>query len=171
MLTKEQKEWLNHLSDTEKIDIIPYNPQNKEVFKLIKNDLVKILGKERILLCGSTFLGISGQGEIDLYIPVAKKHFNSYLKKLILYLGKPGSIYEFRRVRFVKFIEGIKIEIFLINKNSKDWTNSRKFENFLRQNPKYLFEYEKLKSKCNGLSVKQYYTAKVEFINKILKKV
>ncbi|MCX6746282.1 MAG: GrpB family protein [Candidatus Parcubacteria bacterium] len=171
MLTTEQKEWLNHLSDTEKISIIPYNPKNKEVFKLIKSDLIKILGKVRISLCGSTFLGISGQGEIDLYIPVAKKHFNSYLDKLKSYIGKPGSIYELRRVRFVKYLNGIKIEIFLINKGSKDWINSRKFENFLKQNPKYLYEYEKLKSKCNGLSVKQYYTVKVIFINKILNKL
>lgn len=171
MLTAGQKKWLNYLSDTEKISIIPYNPKNKEIFKLIKKDLIKILGKIRISLCGSTFLGISGQGEIDLYIPVAKKHFNPYLEKLISYLGKPGSVYEFRRVRFIKFIDGIKIEIFLINKNSNDWINSRKFENFLKHNVKYLVEYEKLKSKCNGSSVRQYYTAKVKFINKILKKV
>ena len=171
MLTTDQKEWLNHLSDTEKIIIIPYNPKNKEVFKLIKNDLIKILGKVRISLCGSTSLGISGQGEIDLYIPAAKKHFNGYLEKLIAYLGKPGSIYDLRRVRFVKFVNGIKIEIFLINKNFRDWTNCCKFINFLKRNPKYLLEYEKIKSKCNGFSVRRYYTAKVKFINKILKKV
>jgi len=171
MLTADQKKWLNHLSDTEKISIIPYNPQNKNVFKLIKKDLINLLGNVQISLRGSTLLGISGQGEIDLYIPVAKKHFNSYLKKLIAYLGKPGSIYELRRVRFVKYLNGIKIEIFLINKNSKDWKYSRKFESFLKYNPKYLLEYEKLKSKCNGFSVRQYYTAKVEFINKILKMV
>jgi len=171
MLTAEQKEWLNHLSNTDKISIIPYNPKNKLIFKQIKQNLIELLGKVQISLRGSTLLGISGQGEIDLYIPVAKKDFNDYLKKLISYLGKPGSIYEFRRVRFVKYIDDIKIEIFLINKNSKDWKYSRKFENFLKRNPKYLLEYEKIKSKCDGFSVRQYYTAKVKFINKILKMV
>lgn len=170
MLTVEQKKWLNHLSDTEKISILPYNPKNREIFKLIKKDLIEIIGKARILLCGSTSLRISGQGEIDLYIPVATKYFADYLNKLTLYLGKPGSVYELRRVRFVRYIEGIKIEIFLINQNSDDWINSRKFENFLRHNPQYLSAYEKLKLQSNGLSVRQYYTAKVKFINKVLKK-
>jgi hypothetical protein len=82
--------------------------------------LIENIGNARISLRGSTFLGISGQGEVDLYIPIAKKYFNNYLAKLIKYLGEPGSIYELRRARFIKYIDGIKIEIFLINKNSKD---------------------------------------------------
>lgn len=90
------------------------------VFNKIKKDLIDNIGNIRVSLRGSTLLGISGQGEVDLYIPVAKKDFNIYLKKLINYLGDPGSIYDLRRVRFVKYIDNIKIEIFLINKNSRD---------------------------------------------------
>jgi len=90
------------------------------VFDKIKKDLIDNIGNVRVSLRGSTLLGISGQGEVDLYIPVAKKNFNSCLKKLTKYLGNPGSVYELRRVRFVKYIDDIKVEIFLINKNSRD---------------------------------------------------
>lgn len=171
MLSSEQKKWLSKLSDIKTISVIPYNPKNRLVFNKIKKDLIDNIGDIRVSLRGSTFLGISGQGEVDLYIPVAKKDFNIYLKKLINYLGDPGSIYDLRRVRFVKYIDNIKIEIFLINKNSRDWINGCKFENFLKHSTKYLDEYERIKKKYDGFSVRQYYTAKIKFINKILNKI
>jgi len=168
MLTAAQKIWLDHLSDTDKISITPYNPKTREVFKIIKSDLLKVLGKTRISHRGSTNLKISGQGEIDLYIPVGKKYFNSYLQKIIKFLGEPGSLYEFKRARFIKYINGVKIEIFLVNQNDSDWKDSVKFEKYLKNNPTALRNYEKLKAKCNGFSVRQYYKIKTEFINKII---
>lgn len=168
MITKEQQIWLDHLSDTTKISIILYNPETRIIFKTIKDNLVKVLGKVRISHRGSTNLKISGQGEIDLYIPVTKKQFNIQLEKLISYLGEPGSLYPLKRVRFIKYINDIKIEIFLINKNDQGWKDSLMFEKYLKSNHKVLSEYEKLKSKCDGFSVKKYYTVKTAFINKIL---
>lgn len=169
MLTKEQEKWLSHLGDENKIDIIPYNPKTKAVFKIIKKDLIKLLGKTRISHRGSTALKISGQGEIDLYIPATKKNFNIYLDKLIKYLGQPGGLYPLERVRFVKYIDGIKIEIFLINKNNSGWKNCIRFERYLKKNPKSLCEYERLKTIIRGVSTRKYYTVKTKFINKILK--
>lgn len=168
MLTKEQKIWIDHLSNTDKISIIPYNPKTKEVFKIIKNDLTKVLGKVRISHRGSTNLKISGQGEIDLYIPVTKNNFDNYLKKLTKHLGRPGSVYPLKRVRFVKYIDDIKIEIFLINRNDSGWRDSVKFEKYLKNNLGALRDYEKLKAGCNGFSVRKYYALKTAFINKIL---
>ncbi len=168
MITKEQQKWLDHLSDKDIIHIIPYDPKTKEVFKIIKAELIKVLGKVRISHRGSTAMRISGQGEIDLYIPVNKKDFNNFVVKLSKYLGRPGSLYELERVRFVKYIDGIKIEIFVINKNSSDWVMGVKFEKYLKNNPKALSEYERLKNKADGFSVKEYYTVKTVFINEIL---
>ena len=136
MLTKEQKKWLNHLDDNNQINNFPYNPRTKIIFNTIKRDLIKILGKVKIYHQGSTNLEISGQGEVDLYIPVAKKDFNEYLEKLIEHFGNPGSVYDLERARFVKYIDNIKIEIFLINKNCEGWKNCIKFENYLKNNPK-----------------------------------
>ncbi|MCX6793396.1 MAG: GrpB family protein [Candidatus Falkowbacteria bacterium] len=168
MINQEQQAWLNHLNDSDHVKIIPYNPSVKEVFQIIKAELIKILGNIRISHRGSTALKISGQGEIDLYIPVSKKDFNITIKKLEKYLGKPGSVYEFVRARFVKYIENTKIEIFVINKNDEGWKASVRFEKYLKNNPRVLKEYERLKIKANGLSTRKYYAIKIAYINKVI---
>jgi len=167
MLTPEQENWISHLSK-EKVKIVPYNPKTKEVFNKIKQEIQEVIGKTKVVHCGSTALGISGQGEVDLYIPVDKIFFGKYLEKLIDYFGKPGSIYPLRRARFVKYVDDIKIEIFLISEETDDWKNSLRFENYLKQYQNALEEYRKLKEECNGLTTQEYYRRKLEFINKIV---
>jgi GrpB-like predicted nucleotidyltransferase (UPF0157 family) len=167
MLTSEQEKWISHLG-TKKVKIVPYDPKTKVIFKKVKKEIQKILGEVEVFHRGATSLGISGQGEIDLYIPVPKSSFAEYLEKLVKHFGKPGSIYPFRRARFVRYVDDIKIEIFLINKDSNDWENGLKFENYLKQNPKALKEYKKLKEDSGGSTLQEYYRKKLEFINKIL---
>ncbi len=168
MITPAQQIWLDHLNDSDSVRVIPYDPRVKPVFKQIKADLITILGNVPVRHKGSSALKISGQGEIDLYLPVATNNFNNYLNKLKTHLGEPGSVYDLRRVRFVKYINDIKIEIFIINKNSVDWKNSIKFEKYLKNNRDALMAYEKLKTDNAGQSTKKYYTKKIEFINEIL---
>lgn len=168
MLTKEQEKWVSHLSNEKIVEILPYNPKTKESFYKIKKEIEIFFGKVEILHCGSTSLGILGQGEVDLYIPVNPQYFNEYLKKLIKYFGPAGSIYPLERARLVKYTDNIKVEIFLINKDGDNWKNSRKFENYLKNNLEMLNEYVKLKEESRGLSVQYYYRKKIEFINKVL---
>ena len=168
MITPEQENWISHLDDTKKIKIISYNPKVKTVFKEMKKEIQKVLGEVKVKHCGATSLGISGQGEIDLYIPVSGNFFNECLEKLIKRFGKVGSVYPLRRARFVKYVDEIKVEIFLINKESDDWKNCVKFENYLKQYPEALGEYKKLKEESEGLTVQEYYRKKLEFINKII---
>lgn len=168
MLTPDQEKWINHLSATDKIKIIPYNPKTKEVFEKVKKEIREVLGAVEISHRGATSLGVSGQGEIDCYIPVAENEFNRYLKTMLAYFGKARSTYPLRRAAFVKYIEEIKIEIFLINEKSDDWINGLKFENYLKNNSVALENYKKLKEGGDGLSVQNYYRRKIEFINDIL---
>lgn len=165
MLTEEQEKWINHLSDERKVEILEYNPKVKDVFEVAKKKILNFLPEMDVLHCGSTALEISGQGEIDLYIPVLEKRFDNYLAKLVAHFGEPGSVYPQKRARFVKYIDGIKIEIFLVNKEADDWKNLIKFENYLRKNKSASREYEKLKQESNGLSVREYYRKKLEFIS------
>ncbi len=46
-----------------------------------------------------------------------------------------------------------------------------KFENYLKEHPQALEEYRKLKELGDGLSTREYYRRKIEFINDILEKV
>lgn len=60
IMTKDQQKWLNHLSDTDKIIIKPFDPKSHEIFKEAKNKVIKALGKVKVLERGASYLTISG---------------------------------------------------------------------------------------------------------------
>ncbi len=170
MLKEDQKKWIDHLSDDSKIKIVPFDPSSQEKFEKIKLLIQSKLGdKMQIEHRGATNLKISGQDEIDVYIPVSLKEFNKHMIPLTELFGEPRSHYVLERARFVTRKDGKHIDIFLINKNSSGWLESLKFENYLKNHPETLEEYKKLKESGNGISVKEYYQRKIEFINDILK--
>jgi len=171
MLTKDQEKWIKSLTrHANKIKIVPYDPKTKEVFGKIKKEIQVALGNVGVFHRGATSLGISGQGEIDCYVPVSENLFDDHVEKMVKYFGPAGSIYPLRRVRFVKYIDGIKIEMFIINEKSFDWINSLKFEEYLKNHDVALEAYKKLKEDCERFSVPEYYRRKTEFINDILAK-
>lgn len=171
MLSKKQKDWLNHLSSEKKINILPFDPRVNEIFLKIKNKIQDNLGRDtRVEHRGASSLGISGQDEIDVYVPVSPSVFNSYIPRMSKIFGEPRSLYPLERVRFSEEMDSKKIDLFLINEEHDDWINGCKFENFLKAHPKDLEKYRKLKEEMNGFTVKDYYTRKNEFINRVLKK-
>ncbi len=170
MITPEQQKWINHLSDKTKIKILPFDPTSEEKFQKIKALIQSRLGKEiPVRHRGSSNLGISGQDEIDVYIPIDPEVFDYLIPPLTKLFGEPKSHYPLERARFKTFEDKKHIDIFLINKKCTDWLNSVKFESHLKTNPKTLVKYEKLKKSCNDLSTREYYKIKTEFINEILK--
>ena len=169
MVTLEQEQWLNHLNDSNSIEIFPYDELAGEKFERIKRLLVSVLGEgQEILHRGSSSLKISGQKEIDIYISVAPIIFNSILPTLEQVFGPPRSHYPLERVCYVAAVDGTKVEIFVINNESIGWFDSIRFETYLQQNPETLNEYRILKIESAGLSTREYYRKKIEFINKIL---
>lgn len=171
MLTLAQEKWIAHLSDETKIKIVPFDPSSVEKFEKIKAKIWSVFGnKINVYHCGATNLGISGQDEIDVYIPVPKQSFNSLITPLADLFGPPASHYPLERARFKTFIDEKHIDVFLINETSSGWINGVKFEKYLRSHPKALESYRVLKEKGNGLSTREYYRRKIEFINDILAK-
>lgn len=169
MLTPKQREWINHLSDEEKVRIFPYNPDSPKKFLRLKEKIQKGLDIEvDIIHKGASGMKISGQGELDVYIPVEKGLFNKLIFPLEKILGKARSIYPLDRIRFVTYIDDMKAEVFLVNKYGDSWLRGVAFEKKLKNDPNKLESYQKLKEDGNGLSVRDYYRRKVEFINKIL---
>ncbi len=172
MLTKNQENWINHLSDDSKVRIVPFDPTSQEKFEEVKKIIQSELGKAvEVKHRGASSLGISGQDEIDVYVPVAQKQFDSFLAPLNKLFGKAKSHYPLERARFVTFIDGKHIDVFLINKDGSDWSDSIKFEDYLRSNPEALEQYRVLKESGNGLSTREYYRKKIQFINSILAKI
>lgn len=172
MLTEEQEKWIVHLSDVDKITIIPFDPTAEEKFKKVKEKVQGVLGKKLpVEHHGATSLGISGQDEIDIYIPVPSSEFNSRIRHLRDIFGKPRSLYPLQRARFVTEEDGKHIDVFLINANHNDWGNLNRFESYLRSHPEALEDYRRLKENGDGLSGREYYRRKTEFFNEILGKV
>lgn len=117
---------------------------------------------------GASSMGISGQDEIDTYIPVDVTVFDEYISKLTKVFGEPRKIYPNDRAHFIAREEGKRIDIYLINKEALSWTDGVKFENYLKTHPDALEKYRILKEEGNGLSTREYYRRKIEFINDIL---
>lgn len=171
MLTKEQEDWINHLSDTGSVKIAPFDPESSRKFEVIKKEVQSILGTDReVLHMGASGLGISGQPEIDVYIPVAADDFDKTTLKLQEIFGKPYSIYPMERVKFMRSVEGTKIELMIVNESRKSWIDNKIFFSYLKNNSNALERYRKLKEEGAGLSNRSYYRKKIEFINEILSK-
>ncbi len=172
MLTTEQEKWVNHLSDTDKIKINPFDPSSQQKFERVKEKIQAKLGKStKVEHCGATSLGISGQDEIDVYIPISLDNFDNLVNQVKELFGEPKSYYPLKRARFVTFEDKKHIDVFVINKEDSGWLESLKFENYLRTHPETLEAYRKLKEVGNGLGCREYYRRKIEFINEIISRV
>jgi len=170
MITAEQEKWLAHLNDSDSVKIYPVDLKANDKFEKIKKQIQSVLGQEiNVEHCGATSLGISGQGELDIYIPISPDSFDKIINLVINIFGKPGSLYPLERARFATTIDNTKTEVFVINEKSKGWVDCCRFEKYLKENPKILKDYERLKHEGQGMSTQKYYRRKVEFINNVLK--
>lgn len=167
MITPEQGKWIDSLSDR-KISVVPYDPRTDELFAKAKEKIFSILGSEvNVEHCGASSLGISGQDEIDVSIVVEKEKFEEYVPLLEKVFGQVRSRYE-SRTRFEVKVEGKKIDLKIIDGNHPNYLEGKVFENYLRSHPQDLERYRILKEEADGMTVKEYYRRKTEFINEIL---
>jgi GrpB-like predicted nucleotidyltransferase (UPF0157 family) len=172
MLREDQKKWIDHLSGDSKIKIVPFDSSSQEKFEKVKLLIQSKLGNEvQVEHRGATSFGISGQDEIDIYIPVSPDKFNEYLDPLTELFGEPQSYYALERAKFVTSEAGKHVDVFLMNRECRGWIDGIKFENYLKEHSQALEEYRKLKESGDGLSTREYYRRKIEFINDILEKV
>ena len=172
MVTKDQQQWFDHLSNTDKVIIVPWDPLAEVKFLQIKNQIQDLLGTQQAVEHrGASSFKISGQDEIDIYIPVPKDKFDQTVNSITSLYGNPKSSYSLKRARFVTSIENKHIDVFVINREDKGWLDSEIFNNYLLSNPVILDRYRILKERLSGESVRNYYKEKIEFINEILDRV
>lgn len=80
MITPEQEKWLSHLNNTNSTKVYPYDPSSERKFEVIKERVQKVLGSGfEVVHKGASSLGISGQGELDIYVPVEAGDFDKAL--------------------------------------------------------------------------------------------
>jgi GrpB-like predicted nucleotidyltransferase (UPF0157 family) len=169
MLTPEQETWLVHLPDQDQVTIHPFDPTAQQKFEAVKLKLQAVLGMNaRVEHHGATRLGISGQDEIDVYVPVPEQQFMACLAPLTAAFGQPRSHYPLERARFVTYEDGKHVDIFLINATCHGWLDGLKFMAYLTTHPDVLDAYQLLKETGHGLSTRAYYRRKLEFFNEVL---
>lgn len=172
MLTKQDIQWLSHLSNSKKVRIVPYNPKVKDLFEKQKKEILDIVGQNvEVLHLGASGMGISGQEEIDLVVPISLDCFDEFIEKFKKIYGDPKSFSPNNRIRFNHKQGHINIEIVIVNRDSEGWKRNIAFENYLKSHPEALEAYRKLKEANDGKSLREYYRKKIEFINDILEKV
>jgi GrpB-like predicted nucleotidyltransferase (UPF0157 family) len=170
MLTDVQRKWIDHLPDDDTTVILPYDPISNEKFEAVKKRIQDKLGKDIVVLHhGAASFGISGQDEIDVYVPAPEEKFEEMILRLATVFGKPKSVYPYR-VRYYVREGGKKADVYLVNESAKDWKDSLIFKKHLETHPVDLERYRILKEESNGLSSREYYRRKIEFINEIVEK-
>lgn len=169
MLTPEKEILLKKLSIDKQVNILPFDPTAEEKYQKIKQKLQTILGEHiPVVHRGSTSLGISGQDEIDVYIPISPGHFDALFEDLKKIFGEPRSVLPLQRIRFITDVDGKHIDLFLINKEHKDWIEGIAFEEICHNKPEVKNAYQKLKQEMNGWNVQDFYRKKDEFISAVL---
>lgn len=170
MLTPEQEVWIAHLNDSDCISIYPYDPKSETIFEQVRADIFTHCSSNlTVEHHGSSALKISGQNEIDIYIPVLVSQFDNTVALLTGYFGAPKSLYPFLRARFSHSVADKKTDIFVVNKESKEWNNHITFIQYLKSHSDALERYRVLKEHSAGMSTRAYYREKVSFINEILR--
>jgi len=170
VITQSQQKWLDHLRLDDSVTIKPYDPRSPEIFEKVKGQVITALGDVRVEYRGASALKISGQDEIDIYVPVPPESFDETVGKMCESFGSPRSLYPLVRARFPVEGYGKHVDVFVINEKDAGWVDSEIFTNWLISHPETLEEYRELKKRGAGLSTKEYYTRKIEFINDILEK-
>jgi GrpB-like predicted nucleotidyltransferase (UPF0157 family) len=169
MLTPDQKEWINSLSTEKIIKIFPFDPTAEEKFQKIKAQIHNVLGNDiPVMHRGSSSLGILGQDEIDVYIPVEPDGFPVLQPQLEELFGTARSVLPAQRIRFYASVDDKHIDLFLINKHHRDWIEGVAFEEKCKSNPQILEAYRKLKEGMDGVTVQECYRQKAEFIDQVL---
>ncbi len=152
----------------------PYlgNPESEIIFNSIKEKIHAVLGDQfEVLHRGSSALGIAGQKEIDIYIPVAEEDMDKVVKVLEqLYGIPPKSIYIRERIKFLQDVNGTRIEVMVVNKSHTSWVEGETFFERIKDNSSMLKEYEQLKREASRLPYKEYQDRKVAFFNKVIGK-
>ena len=167
MLTNDEKDYLSKIPLQKKVKIRPFHQRIKDISnKLIKNIKAKYPDL-KILHMGASGLGISGQGDIDIYAFSSPIDFPKYLPGIKNILGKPKShkpdsvAWEFNQ-------DGYDIEFYLTNPESGPMKRQMAVFKKLKQNKELLSKYEKLKEGMDGKSFKEYQKKKYEFYHRIL---
>ena len=166
MLTENQQIYIEKIPADKAVRIVPYDPKISDVVSNIKNE-VKTAGIDlEVNFMGASALGISGRGDIDLYIFCPEKDYQIYFPKLEEIFGP--KVHGISIIKWQLEKVGHEIEIYLTDPTTPSMQEQIKVFEVLKNDSVLLKKYEKMKLAYDGQSFKEYMRIKYEFFNKIL---
>ena|SRR3989344_1726252 len=166
MLTENQEKYLQKISADKIVRIVPFDPKISGIVQEIKDKVINAGINLEVKFMGASALGISGQGDIDLYIFCPEKDFQIYLPKLEEIFGPKVQGITITKWQLEK--EGHEIEMYLTDPNTPSMQEQIKVFEILKNDPLLLKKYEEIKSSADGQSFREYMKRKYEFFNRIL---
>lgn len=167
MLSVDEKNYIQKISEGKKVNIKPYSPKIEGIASQVIKPIKRACPDLKVVHMGASGLRISGQGDIDIYAFADPGDFSKYMDRVIEILGEPVSKkydsidWEFSR-------EGYGIEFYLTDPKSPPMGRQIAVFHKLRENSDLLNKYKLLKESFNGKSFRDYQRAKYEFYHKIL---
>ncbi len=167
MLTWDEEDYLNKISEDKIVNIKPYNIRIKEIADKINQIILSAVPGLEIRHLGASALEISGQGDIDIYIFCQPMDFDKYICSLVGVFGEPKSKKSDSVVwKLIK--ESYEVEIYLTDPSSEPMQRQITIFEALKKDKKLLDKYEKIKEEMNGKSFREYQKRKYEFYHKII---
>ncbi|KKQ18833.1 MAG: hypothetical protein US31_C0001G0020 [Berkelbacteria bacterium GW2011_GWA1_36_9] len=167
MLTEDEEKYLAQIPADKKVILEPYDPKTPNITEKYVKKINNAEPNLEVIHIGASALGISGQGDIDLFILCPRNSFSKYRLSLIKELGKPISGISLTQWHFEE--DSHDIEIYLADPIEESTARQIRVHKILSSNPNLLKKYELLKESVANDSYREYQCQKYEFYNQILK--
>jgi GrpB-like predicted nucleotidyltransferase (UPF0157 family) len=165
MLTERQEKYLLKIPEDKVVKIVPHDPAIFSIVEGIKARLQGIVDLE-VRFMGASALGISGQGDIDLYILCPETQYNNYIAKVESVFGARKAGISTNKWEFIE--DGHEVEMYLTDPTTPSMREQIRVFELLQNHPDLRKEYELLKVAADGQSFREYMRRKYEFFNKVL---
>lgn len=168
MLTEAQERFLKTIPEDKIAQVKPWDPRTHEVARKLKAEIKSVAPEVEVLYTGASALGIPGINDIDICILSPRKDFEKHLPNLEKVLGKPQKVGE-ENIRWVHIeIEGFEVDAHMTDPDNEQLQGHLRLVEILKDNPRLLKEYTKIKEQASGLLYREYQRRKYEFYNRVL---
>lgn len=154
-----------YMTETETFHLQPWTPRVAVVAGNVIDEIHSLAPELEVLFMGAAALGLPGKNDIDLDILCNIADVPLYAERLAKVLGVPkennGKVVAWK---FVK--EGFEVDCILSDPAISHVPKRAKMFELLKTNPELLEEYNRLKTRCDGLSYKEYENHKIDFFER-----
>ena len=167
MLTQNQDRYLETIPEDKLTHIQDFKPAVKEASGKVVEKIKEGNPDWNVWPMGSSELGIAGQNDIDINIPIKPAEVPNYLPRLKALFGEPRQS-EKLPMKWVFEQDGFEVELYLTDGTSETFKEHLAVFTEIKYRSDLRLRYEEIKKNFDGKSFKEYMRAKYEFFNDIL---